>query len=65
MKVWKITLHEKDAREDSTAWASENIPADSFDEAYQIAKDSISKSKLKLKITKIEYFCDVLIREEG
>jgi hypothetical protein len=64
MKVWKVTFHEQEAREDSTAWSSENIPADSFDEAYEIAKKSLAKSELKLKISAIEYFCDVLIRED-
>jgi len=64
LKVWKITFHEKDAHESSMAWTSENIPADSFDEAYTIAKQSITKSKMKLKISKIEYFCEVLIEEK-
>lgn len=64
MKVWKVTFHEKEADEDSTAWSSDNIPADDLGKAHAIALKALKQSKLKLKITKIEFLCYVSIEEE-
>jgi len=65
MKVWEVTYHEKDANEDSLAWSSDNIPAESFEQAYKIAKERLQKSKQGLKITKIQFLCYILETTEG